>query len=313
MQPQPYIHLLKDATKLWVERDAFQHAGALAFCTLFSLAPLVIILIAIVAVVYGEEAASGGISAGISDLVGVQAAKAVEEAVRRSQPEEAGILPTLLGIGAMLFGATTVFAQMQSSLNQFWGVRARPTRSGLLTFISVRLLSLSIVLIIGFLLLMSFAVSVAITGILEYAKHWLPVPPVLVTAADLAVSMLVTTLLFGMIFKVLPDVHLQWRDVWHGALTTALLFVFGQYLISFYLTRVAPTSTYGAAGSLVLVLLWVYYSSLILFFGTALTTVAILRRDGTVTPNKNAVRTRVVVEEGLPKARGNRACGSESP
>lgn len=297
MSPLPVIQLLRDAVKVWLDRDAFQHAGALAYCTLFSLAPLVIILVAIVGAVYGEEAASGGISAGISDLVGEQAALAVEEAVRRSRLEEAGILPTLLGLGALLFGATTVFAQMQSSLNQFWGVRVKPARSGILIFLTVRLLSLSMVLIIGFLLLMSFAVSLAITGILEYAEHWIPVPPVIIAAVDLAVSLLITAVLFGMIFKVLPDVRLQWRDVSHGALFTAVLFVLGQYLISFYLTHVAPTSTYGAAGSLVLVLFWVYYSSLILFFGTALTKVAIVHRDGAVTPKHKAVRTNVVVQE----------------
>jgi membrane protein len=247
--------------------------------------------------VYGEQAAAGEISAGIGHLIGDQAAAAVEEAVRRSRPQEAGILPTLLGIGALLFGATTVFAQMQGSLNDFWGVRAKPTRSGILTFITVRLLSLSMVLIVGFLLLTSFAVSVAITSVLEYAGHWIAVPGVVVAAADLAVSLFVTTLLFGLLFKVLPDVHLQWADVWRGALSTAILFVAGQYLISLYLTRVAATSTYGAAGSLVLVLLWVYYSALILFFGTALTRVAILRRDGVVTPKNTAVRMRVVVAE----------------
>lgn len=297
MPPLTFIQLLKDAVKLWLGREAFQHAGALAFYTLFSLAPLVIILVAIVGAVYGEEAARGEISAAISQLVGPQAAAAVEDAVRRSRVEEAGILPTLLGVGALLFGATTVFAQMQSSLNQFWGVRAKPTRSSILTFLTVRLLSLSMVLIIGFLLLTSFALSVAITGITEYAEHWIPIPSVLITAIDIALSLGVITLLFGMIFKVLPDVRLHWSDVWRGALTTAIFFVLGQYLISFYLTHVAPASTYGAAGSLVLVLLWVYYSSLILFFGTCLAVVAILRRDGAVTPKKTAVRTSVVVQE----------------
>ncbi|MGH8178593.1 MAG: YihY/virulence factor BrkB family protein [Steroidobacter sp.] len=297
MPPLTFVQLLKDAAQRWLDRDAFQHAGALGFCTLFSLAPLVIILVAIVGVVYGEAAASGEISAAITDLVGAQAASAVEEAVRRSRLEEAGILPTLLGIGALLFGATTVFAQMQSSLNQFWGVSARPARSGILTFVTVRLLSLSMVLIIGFLLLTSFAASVAITGVVKYANDWIPVPPIVIAAIDLAVSLSVTTLLFGMIFKVLPDVRLQWSDVWRGALITAVLFAIGKYLISFYLTHVAPASTYGAAGSLVLVLLWVYYSSLILFFGACLTAVTILRRDGEVTPKKTAVRTSVVIQE----------------
>ena len=296
--PSPkFVHVLKDAAQRWLDRDAFQHASALAFCTLFSLAPLVVILVAIVGAVYGQETARGEISAAISDLVGAQAASAVEGAVRRSRLDDAGVVPTLLGIGALMFGATTVFAQMQSSLNQFWGVRAKPTRSGILTFITVRLLSLSMVLIIGFLLLTSFVASVAITGVIEYANDWIPVSPFAIAGIDLAVSLGVTTLLFGMIFKVLPDVYLQWRDVWHGALITAVLFAVGKYLISFYLTRVAPASAYGAAGSLVLILLWVYYSSLILFFGTCLTAAAISRRDGEVTPKKTAVRTSIVVQE----------------
>jgi membrane protein len=297
MRPRESFELVKSAVSLWLDRNAFQHAGALGFCTLFSLAPLLILLITIVGIVYGAQAASGEISARIADLVGAQAAAAVEGAVRRSQLKESGILPTLLGFGALAFGATTVFAQMQSSLNQFWGVVARPARSGILTFLTVRLLSLSMVLIIGFLLLTSFVVSVAISGLVAYANQLIPVPPFVIRAIDVAVSLAVTTLLFGMIFKVLPDVHLQWRDVWRGAFWTAALFAVGKYLISIYLTRVAPASTYGAAGSLILVLLWVYYSSLILFFGTALTVVRILRRDGAVTPKKTAARLKVVVQE----------------
>jgi membrane protein len=297
MQPRDSVQLVKSAVNLWLDRNAFQHAGALGFCTLFSLAPLVIILVTIVGAVFGEQAASGEISARITDLVGAQAAAAVEEAVRRSQLKESGILPTLLGFGALVFGATTVFAQMQSSLNQFWGVVAKPARSGLLTFITVRLLSLSMVLIIGFLLVTSFVISIAITAVVQYANQMIPIPPLVIRAIDLAVSLGVTTLLFGMIFKVLPDVRLEWRDVWRGAFWTAVLFAVGKYLISLYLTRVAPASTYGAAGSLILVLLWVYYSSLILFFGTALTVVTILRRDGAVTPKKTAARLKVVVQE----------------
>ena len=144
----------------------------------------------------------------------------------------------------------------------------------------------------------------AITGIIEYARHWMPVPPVFVAAIDVAISLLVTTLLFGMIFKVLPDVKLQWRNVSRAAFITAVLFVIGQYLLSLYLTLAAPASTYGAAGSLVLVLLWVYYSALILFFGTALARTSITHRYGVVTPKKTAVRAEfAVVEEGV-EARG---------
>lgn len=291
------IPLLRDATRTWLDRNAFQHAGALAFYTLFSLAPLMIILVAMVGAVYGEEAARGEISAQISDLVGPQAAATVEEAVRRSRIQEAGLLPTLFGIGAMIFGATTVFAQMQGSLNEFWGVQAKPARSGILTFIIVRLLSLSMVLIVGFLLLTSFVLSVAITGLIEYASGWVLVPPLVIAALDLAVSLAVTTLLFGMIFKVLPDVYLRWSDVWRAAFITALLFAIGKYLISLYLAYVAPASTFGAAGSLVLILMWVYYSALIVFFGTSIAVANILRRDAKVTPKRTAVRTSVVIQE----------------
>jgi membrane protein len=297
MQRATFIQILKTAAQRWLERDAFEHAGALAFCTLFSLAPLVIIVVAVVGMVFGEDAASGQISKAISDLVGAQAATAVEGAVRRSRLEEAGLWPTMLGITALVFGATTVFAQMQSALNKFWGVRSKPTRSGILTFVTVRLLSLSMVLIIGFLMLTSFMVSVAITGIIEHAQEWIPIPAFAVATIDLAVSLGVTTVLFGMLFKILPDVVIRWADVWRGAFFTALLFAIGKYGISLYLTHVAPASTYGAAGSLVLVLLWVYYSSLILFFGTCLTISTILVRGDSVQPKKTAVRTRFVIEE----------------
>jgi membrane protein len=300
MRPNTLLPIFKTAAERWFERDAFEHAAALAFCTLFSLAPLVIIVVAIVGIVFGEDAASGQISVAISDLIGPQAAAAVEEAVRRSRLEEAGLVPTILGVGALIFGATTVFAQMQGALNQFWGVKAKPARSGILTFLIVRLLSLGMVLIIGFLMLTSFVVSLGITGVVEYAREWVPIPGFAVMLIDLVLSLAVTTVLFGMLFKVLPDVNIQWVDVWRGAFITALLFAIGKYLISLYLTHVAPASTYGAAGSLVLILLWVYYSSLILFFGTCLTIATILQRGEEVRPKKTAVRTRVVLDGHEP-------------
>jgi len=176
-------------------------------------------------------------------------------------------------------------------------VKTRPTRNSMVTYIKVRLLSLGMVLIIGFLMLTSFIVSLGVTGVIEYAREWVPIPGFAVMLIDLALSLGVTTVLFGMLFKVLPDVRIQWADVWRGAFVTALLFAIGKYLISLYLTHVATASAYGAAGSLVLILLWVYYSSLILFFGTCLTIARILQRGEQVRPKKSAVRTRVVLEE----------------
>jgi len=292
------LPLMQGAIELWLERNAFQHAGALAFYTLFSMAPLVIIVVAIIGAVFGEEAARGQVSDAIQGLVGAQAAEAIEEAVSSSRVENAGLLPTVLGIGALLFGATTVFAQMQASLNTFWGVAARPSRSGAAVFLKTRLLSLGLVLIIGFLLLTSFLMSVAIVAVIRFAEAWLPVPPLVVATADLLLSLAIATALFATIFKMLPDVVLQWRDVWKAGAITAALFVCGQYLISLYLTTMAPASTYGAAASLVLVLMWVYYSSLIIFFGTAVSKTSILQRGDEVRPKRTAVRVVMDILEG---------------
>ena len=176
-------------------------------------------------------------------------------------------------------------------------VKARPARNGILSFVILRLLSLGMVLIIGFLMLTSFIVSLGVTGVVEYARERIPIPGFAVVLIDLSLSLAVTTVLFGMLFKVLPDVKIRWADVWRGAFITAVLFAIGKYLISLYLTHVAPASTYGAAVSLVLILLWVYYSSLILFFGTCLTIATILHRGEEVRPRKTAVRTRLMLEE----------------
>ncbi len=295
---------VKRTVSLWSAKNPFQFAGALAFYTIFSLAPLLIILITVTGVIFGEDAARGEISNQIEDLIGPQAAQAVESAVRQSRPEESGILPTLIGVGALLFGATTVFAQMQTALNNIWDVVARPSRSGILLFIRTRLLSLSLVLIIGFLLLVSFVLTMTLATLLRFASQWVPVPNAVAWVTDLAISLTVVTLLFATIFKVLPDVHLSWRDMWRGAFLTAVLFTVGQYLISLYLTETAPGSPYGAAGSLVIVLMWVYYSSLILFFGAAFTRLSLERRGGAIEPKSTAVRVRTeVVEDASEETR----------
>lgn len=287
-----------DAGGLWLERHAFVHAGSLAFYTLFSMAPVVIIAVSIAGAVLGEEAAQGEIVAQLEDFLGRDAALAVEEAVARSRPEVAGMLPTLTGLLAVVAGATTVFAQMQISLNRIWGVAARPQRSGIATLVKTRVLSLTIVLTIGFILLVSLLMNVALRAAVTYAEAWIPVPPLLLTGAELVLSLVIITVLFAVIFKVLPDAVVDWADVWTGAAITATLFVIGRYFIAFYLAYTAPSSTYGAAGSLVLILLWVYYSSLILFFGAALTKARVLAAGKRVVPRPTAVRVKEeMVEE----------------
>lgn len=285
-----WFQVLRGTVQLWLERNAFAYAGALAFYTLFSLAPVMIIAITIIGVVLGPEAAQGQIVGQLEEAIGADAAEAVEQAVAASRLEQAGWLPTLIGIGAILVGATTVFAQMQLSLNAIWGVAARPSRSGLLILLKNRLLSFSVVLVIGFVMLVSMLLTVILRAVIRFAEEWLPVHANVVGLTELALSVALIALLFAMVFRILPDVVLSWREVIPGALLTALLFVFGRYLIATYLTMAAPASAYGAAGSLVLLLLWVYYSSLILLFGAAFTKTLLLHRGGRVIPRNMAIR-----------------------
>ncbi|MCP1674008.1 membrane protein [Natronocella acetinitrilica] len=290
--------ILRDTISLWLERNAFAAAGSLAFYTLFSLAPVVIIAVTMIGLIFGEDAAQGQIVAQLESAIGEDAASAVEGAVNQSRMEEAGLLPTIIGVGALIIGATTVFAQMQNSLNGIWNVVAKPSRSGILIFVKNRALSLTIALSIGFVLMVSLVFGVALRAVINFAGDWIPIPGQVLSGSEFVISLVMISLLFAAIFKVLPDVVLSWRDVMLGSVVTALLFSLGRYGIATYLAYTAPASAYGAAGSLVLLLLWVYYSSLILMFGAAFTKVHLLARGKPIIPRNLAVRVRnEIVEE----------------
>ncbi|MDN3520906.1 YihY/virulence factor BrkB family protein [Halomonas ramblicola] len=285
-------NVVHGALRLWLERNAFSYAGSLAFYTLFSLAPTMIIAVTVIGLVLGEEAAQGQIVAQLQGTMGHDAAAAIEQAVAQSRLEESGLLPTLLGIGALLVGATTVFAQMQFSLNTLWGVTARPSANSALVFIKNRVLSLTVVLSIGFILLVSLVTAVMLRAALQAADDLLPFIGFLTTGAEFLVSLAVVAALFATIFKVLPDVVLRWRDVLVGAVVTAVLFTVGRTAIAVYLSHTATASTYGAAGSVVMILLWVYYSSLILLFGAAFTRCHLAERGRPLIPRNTAVVVR---------------------
>jgi membrane protein len=281
--------ILASAGKNWLQSQAFIYAAALAFFTVFSIAPVMIVVVTIVGLVLGEAAARGELMEQLQQAFGPEAAEVVETAVINSQIDQGGLWPSLIGIVAIIIGATTVFAQMQQSLNQIWDVAPRPSRNSLWLFIKARVLSLTIVLSIGFVLLVSLLLSVALRAIIAFADQWLPLPPWTMVGLELLLSMTVVTLLFAAIFKVLPDVLLSWRDVMAGALITALLFTVGRSLIAMYLANTATASTYGAAGSLALLLLWVNYSSLILLFGAAVTRAHVEARGVQIRPRNTAV------------------------
>lgn len=296
-----WLRVLGRAGQHWLDNQAFIYAAALAFFTVFSIAPVMIVAVTVVGLVLGEKAAQGQIMDQLQDTIGPEAAGIVQTAVVNSQIDQSGLVPSLIGLAAIILGATTVFAQMQQSLNAIWDVAARPSRNSALVYVRSRLLSLTIVLAIGFILLVSLLMSVALRTVMTFAEQWLPVPGFLLIGLEMALSFGVVTLLFAAMFRILPDVILGWKDVLIGGAITAALFTLGRSLIALYLANTATASTYGAAGSLVVLLLWVHYSSLILLFGAAFTRAQLEARGGTVRPRTTAVRVhRRLVEDGPP-------------
>lgn len=293
-----WLGVFAAAGKNWLDSQAFIYAAALAFFTVFSIAPVVIVAVTVVGLVLGERAAQGEIMTQLQDVIGPEAAEVVQTAVVNSQISEAGLLPSLIGIGAILLGATTVFAQMQQSLNAIWDVVARPSRNSVLLYLRNRLMSLTVVLAIGFILLVSLMLSVALRAVMTYAEQWLPLPEVLVLGLEIVLSLTVVTLLFAAMFRILPDVVLKWRDVLVGAGLTAVLFTLGRSAIAMYLANTATASTYGAAGSLVVLLLWVNYSSLILLYGAAFTRAHLEARGLPIRPRISAVRVHRELVDG---------------
>jgi len=286
--------IVRHAVQLWLEHDALSHAGSLAFFTLFSLAPTLIVAVAVIGIVLGESAAQGEIVARLADTMGAEAARAIEQAVLMSRIEATGLMPSLLGIGAVLVGATTVFTELRWSLNTIWGVRPSPDRSGLWRMAKSRLLSLLIVLLIGLGLLIYFVFGIALGAIAPLIDASPPATELLLRGGRWLASLLIGVLFIAALFKVLPDIIVSWGDVMGGALVTALMFAAGRYGIAAYLAAAATASTYGAAAALVIVLFWVYYSALILLLGAAFTRAHVEARGKTVVPRDSAVR---VVQE----------------
>jgi membrane protein len=263
--------LIKDTFAQWSEDNPFQLAAALAYYTLFSMAPLLMIAIAVAGLVFGREASQNQVVGIIEDLVGVQGARAIQAMIETAgRKPDSGVFAAGVGIILLLLGAGGVVEQLQHSLNTIWRV-APKTGRGIRGFLLDRLLSFSMVLSVGFLLVVSLVISAVLTAVSGIVGDFLPIDAATAHILDFVVSFAFIMLLFAVIYKFVPDVRIAWRDVWIGAATTSLLFSVGKFLIGFYLGHSTVTSIYGAAGSLVTLLLWVYYSSLMFFFGAELT------------------------------------------
>ena len=282
--------ILKKAASDWIEDQAPTLGAALAYYTVFSLAPLLIIAIAIAGLAFGREAAQGQIFEQLRGLLlGEESGKAMQDLVQNANAKPAtGVVASLIGVVTLLLGASGVFGQLKTSLNAIWNVQPKPGR-GILGIIQDRILSFGFILVVGFLLLISLLLTAAIAVMGEWFSGMVPGMEPLAHIVNLVLSLALITLLFAMIFKFLPDAKIAWHDVWIGAFITALLFIVGKFALGFYLGKSAVGSSYGAAGSLIVLLLWVYYSSQILFFGAEFTQVYANRVGSHVDPADNAV------------------------
>ncbi len=293
--------LLKESFQEWNEDKAPRLAAALAYYTAFSLTPLLIVVISMAGLIFGRDAVEGRVRYEIQGAIGSQAAGAVQEMLVNFSHPSTSIIATVIGLLTLLLGAAGLFGQLQDALNTIWEVAPRPGR-GLLSTLRQRFISFTMVLGIGFVLLVSLVVSAAVSAVGNFVALHVPGQETLLQIINLVISYGVITLLFAAIYKVLPDVEISWKDVWMGAAVTALLFTIGKFLLGLYLGSTSVASSYGAAGSFVLLLLWIYYSAQILLFGAEFTQVYARKYGTRIMPSKNAVRLteRDRVSQGIP-------------
>jgi membrane protein len=290
--------MLKQTFTEWLEDKAPQLGAALAYYTVFSLAPLILVLLAVIGFVFRDDPAGAWnkITQQMSYLLDPSALQVVQSIAQKASHPGKGTLATIIGIALALFGASGVFGQLQDALNTIWGVKAKPG-TGIWGFLRSRFLSFTMVAGICFLLLVSLVIEALLKGFSHYVQSVLPGGIVVALAVYLIFDFAVVVLLFAMIFKFLPDVEIQWRDVWIGAVITAVLFGIGKWLLGFYLGSGAAGSAYGAASSLITLLLWVYYSSQILLFGAEFTQVYAQRAGRAFRPSEYAVRVETTEVE----------------
>ena len=284
-----YWKVLRQTAVEFMDDEALRLSAALSYYAAFSLAPLLLIAVAVAGWVLGDEAVRGQLDDYLRGSLGAAGATALQDMIAHARKPEKNVVASVIGIAMLLFGAGGVFGQLQDALNTVWGVKRRSGR-GWKGLVKDRFLSFAMVLGTGFLLLTSMVASAILQGLSEYVGSILSLPPVVWAVISGIASFLIIVALFAAIFKLLPDVRISWRDVFLGAVFTAALFTIGKFVMGWYLGREATASAYGATGALALVLLWVYYSSIILLFGAEFTQVATLQRGRSIVPDRDAVR-----------------------
>jgi membrane protein len=289
--------LIKETGQAFSNDNIGTHASALSYSTLFSLAPILVIVISAAGLVFGRDAVQGRIFDQVKSFLGAEGAAQLQKLLQTAYQPGKNEIATIIAAVLLIFGATAVFNQLQFSLDTIWEVKPKPKR-GYLKYIKDRVLSFGLIIAIGFILMVSFVLSAGLQGLSQTLAHYFSKDSVIILKGlDLLLSLIVITLLFAIIYKFLPDANVSWRDVWIGAVFTAALYIISKYLIGFYLSKSNIGSTYGAAGFIVLILLWVNYIAQILFLGAEFTKVYAKDYGKQIRPSEFAVRTKSVEVE----------------
>ncbi len=288
-----YWSLVKMTFSDFIDDNALDRAAMIGFYTIFSLPAVLIITIRIAGAAFGQDAVKGQVVQQISGIVGHDSAAQIQSIIENASLSPASTMGTIVGVCTMIFTATTVFVALQDSLNAVWAVKAK-IEKGWLKLIVDRVLSLALVVSFGFLLLVSLAVDIMLGVVNDFLRQQFSGLAIyLITTGNLLISILISVVIFATIFKVLPDAKIKWYNVWVGATVTAVLFVLGKFVLSLYFQHEPLSDTYGAAGSLVLILVWVYYTSIIFLLGAEFTKVFSREKDKGITPQDNAVAVKV--------------------
>lgn len=289
--------IFKNAFKGFGDNKVTKLSASLAYSVIFSLGPLMIVLVSVCGIFLGKDAIEGKVYSTLSGFVGSDTANQLQEIIKNANLSGKSEIAVVVGIISLLIGATSIFGEIQDSINTIWGVKSKPKR-GWVKFLQNRFLSFSIIIALGFLLLVSLGVNSIIDTFSNQLQVYFPdIAFVVIHSVNIVITFVVTVSIFSVIFKVLPDAKIEWKDVFAGALATTLFFMLGKFAISFYISKAHVGSTYGAAGSLIVLLLWVYYSSIILYFGAELTKAYALEFGSAIEPNDYAVSTKVIEVE----------------
>jgi len=284
-----FFTALKISSKEWWAKDPFKESAVIAYYAIFSLPGLLVVIITVAGYFFGQEAVNGQIASQITSTMGADTAQQIEDIIARGTESKNSLLATIIGVITIFVGATGVFAQFQKSINTIWEVKADESKSGILSLLKARLFSFGLIIAIAFILIASLVISAILSALGTWITNYFSESLlIIIQVINIILSLSILAVLFALMFKYFPDAKIKWRHVWIGSFVTALLFEIGKAALGLYFGKADPSSGYGAAGSIILIMLWVSYSSMIVFFGAEFTHAYAKLKDGKTPPDKNA-------------------------